>query len=62
MRMNLVVDDVLLKAARKRAVGQGSTLSEVIDDALRQLLARPTQLERRDEKLRRAWGRAKKKR
>jgi Arc/MetJ family transcription regulator len=61
MRTTLAVDDALLKAVRKRAEEQGSTMSEVVDDALRRLFARPTRLERRAEKLR-AWGRAKKRR
>ena len=61
MRTRLVVDDVLFKAVKKRAESEGCTVSEVVDDALRQLLARPTAHERRDAKLRR-WGTAKPKR
>ena len=62
MRTTISVDDALLKAVKKRAQTQGSTMSEVVDDALRQLFARPTPHERRDAKLR-SWGpgRAKKK-
>jgi Arc/MetJ family transcription regulator len=61
MRTTFAVDDALLKAVRRRADEQGSTMSEVVDDALRRLFARPTRQERRGEKLR-AWGRAKKRR
>lgn len=61
MRTTFAIDDVLLKAVKKRAQTQGSTMSEVVDDALRQLFARPTLHERRETKLR-SWGRAKKKR
>lgn len=60
MRTTIAVDDALLKAVKKRAQNQGSTMSEVVDDALRQLFARPSDHERRDAKLR-SWGRAKKK-
>lgn len=60
MRTTIAVDDALLKAVKKRAQTQGSTMSEVVDDALRQLFSRPTAHERRDAKLR-SWGRAKKK-
>jgi Arc/MetJ family transcription regulator len=58
MRTRLVVDDALFRAVKKRAEAQGSTVSEVVDDALRQLFARPTAHERRDAKLR-SWGRPK---
>ena len=60
MRTMVALDDMLLKEAKRRAVGQGSTLSEVLDDALRQLLASPTRHERRHEKLER-WSHARQK-
>jgi Arc/MetJ family transcription regulator len=59
MRTTFAIDDALMRAVRRRAQEQGSTMSEVVDDALRQLFAHPTQLERREAKLR-AWGRSRK--
>jgi Arc/MetJ family transcription regulator len=59
MRTTFAIDDALIRAVRRRAQEQGSTMSEVVDDALRQLFARPTRLERREAKLR-AWGRSRK--
>jgi Arc/MetJ family transcription regulator len=59
MRTTFAIDDALIRAVRRRAEEQGSTMSEVVDDALRQLFARPTRLERREAKLR-AWGRSRK--
>lgn len=42
MRTTLIVDDELFKKAKKRAAAEGSTLSEVVNNALRDSLnARP---------------------
>jgi hypothetical protein len=40
MRTTLDLDDGLLRAAKKRAAEQGTTLTRVIEDALRQTLTR----------------------
>jgi len=39
MRTTLVLDDRLLRQARKRAVERGLTLSDLINEALRSMLA-----------------------
>jgi hypothetical protein len=39
MRTTLVLDDRVLKLARRRAVERGLTLSEVVNEALRSMLA-----------------------
>jgi hypothetical protein len=59
MRTTFAIDKAMIRAVRRRAQEQGCTMSEVVDDALRQLFATPTPLERRDAKLR-AWGRSRK--
>lgn len=41
MRTTLNLDDGLVREARKRAVREGRTLTSVIEEALRLLLARP---------------------
>lgn len=41
MRTTLVLDDRLVKAAKRRAADSGTTLSEIVNDALREAL-RPT--------------------
>ena len=41
MRTTLVLDDSLLRAARHRAAAHDTTLSEVINEALRQLISAP---------------------
>lgn len=41
MRTTLVIDDELLKQAKKRAVDQGETLSALVETALREKLAAP---------------------
>jgi hypothetical protein len=41
MRSTLVLDDHLFKQARQRAAAQGTTLSEVVNQALRETLAKP---------------------
>lgn len=41
MRTTLVLDDRLVREAKRRAADTGSTLSEVVNDALREAL-RPT--------------------
>jgi len=44
MRTTLVLDDGLLRQARKRAAERGMTLSDVVNDALRESLrARPSE-------------------
>ena len=42
MRTTIRLDDELLRAAKRRAVETGQTLTAVIEDALRQALARRT--------------------
>jgi hypothetical protein len=41
MRSTLIIDDHLFKQARQRAADQGTTLSEVVNQALREALAKP---------------------
>jgi hypothetical protein len=41
MRSTLILDDRLFKQARQRAADQGSTLSDVVNQALREALAKP---------------------
>jgi hypothetical protein len=41
MRTTLVLDDTLLRQARQRAAERDLTVSEVVNDALRQALSRP---------------------
>jgi len=41
MRTTLVLDDKLLTQAKKRAADQGTTVSAVVNDALRDSFARP---------------------
>jgi hypothetical protein len=41
MRTTLVIDDRLLRQAKARAAAQGTTLSEVVSQALRSVLAEP---------------------
>ncbi len=38
MRTTLVLDDKLFKAAKKKAAAEGTTLSEVVNEALREAL------------------------
>ena len=46
MRTTIRLEDNLLKAAKKRAVELDTTLTAVIEDALRTALAKPTQAKR----------------
>lgn len=41
MRTTLVLDDALLKRARQRAAERDLTVSDVVNEALRQALSRP---------------------
>jgi hypothetical protein len=41
MRSTLIIDDHLFKQARQRAADQGTTLSDVVNQALREALAKP---------------------
>ncbi len=41
MRTTLVLDDALLRQARQRAAERDVTVSDVVNDALRQALSRP---------------------
>ncbi len=43
MRTTIRLDDDLLAAAKRRAVDNGTTLTKLIEDALRVSLARPTE-------------------
>jgi Arc/MetJ family transcription regulator len=42
MRTTLVLDDSLLRQARRRAAERSLTVSEVVNEALRESLGRPT--------------------
>ncbi len=46
MRTTVAIDDELLAAARRRAQARDETLGQVIEDALRRDLARPSQARR----------------
>ena len=59
MRTTLVLDDALFHAAKRRAAERRSTVSEVVNDALRQLISRPPS--RREIKLP-TWGDPRKRR
>ena len=48
MRTTLRIDDELMKEAKGIAVASGRTLTEVIDDLLRESLARRKQNQRRE--------------
>jgi hypothetical protein len=41
MRSTLILDDHLFKQARQRAAEQGTTLSDVVNQALREALTKP---------------------
>ena len=41
MRSTLILDDELFKKAKRRAAERGTTLSEVVNQALRESLAKP---------------------
>ncbi|MDX2024708.1 MAG: type II toxin-antitoxin system VapB family antitoxin [Deltaproteobacteria bacterium] len=41
MRTTLVLDDNLFKKARERATASNSTISDVVNEALREALAKP---------------------
>lgn len=41
MRTTLILEDQLLKRAKQRAVAQNSTLSDLVNQALREMLSRP---------------------
>jgi hypothetical protein len=43
MRTTLVLDDALLRQARRRAVERNMTVSEVVNEALRRSLSQPDQ-------------------
>jgi plasmid stability protein len=43
VRTTINVDEELLRAVRRRAAARGATLSEFVEDAIRQMLARDTQ-------------------
>lgn len=47
MRTTLILDDNLFQAAKRRAAERKSTLSDVVNDALRQLISRPAATKRR---------------
>ena len=42
MRTTLVLDDTLLRQARRRAVERNLTLSDIVNEALRDSFGRPT--------------------
>lgn len=52
MRTTINIDDDLLAAAKRLAQGSGKTLTAVIEDALRERLARRKVLEERPETFR----------
>ena len=41
MRTTLVLDDILFKKARERATASNTTISDVVNEALREALAKP---------------------
>lgn len=47
MRTTLIIDDRLLREAKQVAAGRGTTVSALVNDALRTLLARPDERPRR---------------
>ena len=47
MRTTLSLDDEVLRMARERAARSGQTLSQVVEDALRDLLSRDRTLDER---------------
>lgn len=49
MRTTVRLDDALLKAAKRRAIERGMTLTAVIEEALRQALAPPRRRAARPE-------------
>jgi predicted transcriptional regulator len=49
MRTTLNLDDELMRTVKRRAAESGRTMTEIIEEALREMLARPSRDEERRE-------------